>query len=127
MKLSTSIRSFVLVVSGVYFFVVAAVIGISALSNAPTIPQIGNRLLQVGIAVFVISWFILGSTVDNAKDMIRSPQIRNDSFFKQRRQQQRLFEMTFWAVIIAAALVALTGFVAIYAEKSGWFLAWSLL
>ncbi|MBK9924533.1 MAG: hypothetical protein IPP66_04500 [Anaerolineales bacterium] len=122
-KLSTSIRRFILLVLGVYIFLVVLVISISALSNSLNIPQVGNRLLQVGLALFVISWLILGSSADNAKDVFRSPQIRNDSLFKQRRKRQRPLEMALWAIIIATALVALTGFLSVYAVNLGLLLA----
>ena len=123
MKLSTSIRNFVLVILGVYFFIIAAIIGISALFTAFTVPPIGNRLLQAGIAIFIISWLILGSTGDHTRDGLRNHQIQNDNLFKQHRQRQRPFEMAIWAVIIASALVILTGFLSVYAGSYGWFFA----
>ena len=115
---STIIRKFTVIVLGVYFGTLVLIIGVSTLSDTLTLGSVGNALFYVGIAIFIFGFFIMGST-NRGDDATRSLHMRSDTQFKEWRKRERPIELIVWAIILAAALIAVTGYILLYLVNSG--------
>jgi hypothetical protein len=106
---STTTRKFTLIVLSVYFGTLALIILSSALSGKFDVDGVGNALLYVGVAIFILGFLSRGATLRGIGGP-RSIHSRSDKEFMEWRKQQRPVELITSAVILAATLLALTGY-----------------
>ncbi len=113
-----SIRNFVIIVLSVYFGTSALIIVGAAVSGKLAQDSIGIALLYIGIAIFILGFLFMGAT--NREDgATRSLHMRSDAHFREWRKQERPVELVTWAIILAAALLAGTGYILLYLANSG--------
>jgi hypothetical protein len=113
-----SIRKFVIIVFGIYFGTLAIIIVGAAASAKLVRGSVGSALLYIGIAIFILGFLFMGAT-NRGDGATRSLHMRSDAHFKEWRKQERPFELVTWAIILAAALIAGTGYVLLYLVNSG--------
>lgn len=113
-----TLRKFALIVLGVYSGSLTLIIVGSVLSGKLEWDNVGSLLLYVGVGIFILMFLFMGAT--NSRDGApRSPHIRSDVQFREWRKQERPVELVTWAIILAAALMAITGYILLYLVNSG--------
>ena len=116
-----SIRKFAIIVLGVYFGILALIIVGAAVSGKLARDSVGSALLYIGIAIFILGFLFMGAT-SRGDGATRSLHMQSDAHFREWRKQERPVELVTWAIILAAALMAGTGYILLYLVNSGWFL-----
>jgi hypothetical protein len=109
----TSIRKFFIIVLSGYFGALVLVIAGAAISGKLTRDHIGIALLFIGSAIFILGFLFMGTT-NRGDGMAKSPRIGNDAYFREWRKHERPVELVTWAIILAAALIAGTGYVLLH-------------
>jgi hypothetical protein len=113
-----SIRKFAIIVLCIYFGTLALIIVGAAVSGQLVRESIGSALLFIGIAIFILGFFFMGAP-NWGDGATRSLHMRSDAHFKEWRKQERPMELITWAIILAGALMAATGYILLYLVHTG--------
>ncbi|PKN94833.1 MAG: hypothetical protein CVU44_03235 [Chloroflexi bacterium HGW-Chloroflexi-6] len=109
------LRKFALIVLGTYFGLAIVVIGFFTLAGVPTYGTAGISLLWAGIVVLILSVVFIGSLRGNRwSGAANGPRFRNEATFNEWRIRERPTEFVAWAVVTAAILVSVTGYVILH-------------
>jgi len=114
----SSVRKFAVIFFSTYFGVLALIIATTAGAGELTRDNVGIALLFIGSAVFVLPFLFMGAA-NRGDGSTRSPHIRSDTHFKEWRKQERPLESVIWAIILAGALLAGTGYALLYLINFG--------
>ena len=110
---SPSIRKFIVILLGVYFGSLTIVIVSLAISAKLALDSVGNILLYLGMAIIIFGFLFMGAT-NRGDGGSRSLRMRSDAEFTAWRKQERPIEFVTWAIILAATLMAITGYILLY-------------
>jgi hypothetical protein len=110
MKTSSTTRKFVFIILSAYFAVLTIVFGILILSGSLTAIGVWNGFIYTGAVILVIGFLLLGSKGDKWSGAAKSRHVQSDAHFKEWRTRERPIEAVAWALILAAALIMLTGY-----------------
>ncbi len=110
MKTPSTTRRFILIALSTYFAVLTIVFGVLILSSSVTAIDIWNGFIYIGAVILVIGFLLLGSKGDKWSGAAKSLHMQSDAHFKERRKQEKPIEAVAWALILAAALIILTGY-----------------
>jgi hypothetical protein len=108
-----TLRKFVVIVLGVYFGILTLILVGSALSGELAWESIGSLLLYIGMGIFILAFLVMGAT-NRGDGASKSLRMRSDAEFKAWRKQERPIELVTWAIILAAAMMATTGYMLLY-------------
>lgn len=114
----SSVRKFVIIFLGTYFGILTLIIVATAASGELTRDNVGVAMLFIGIAVFILAFLFMGAK-NRGDGITRSPHMRSDTHFKEWRKQERPLELVIWAIILAAALLAGTGYTLLHLINFG--------
>ena len=114
----TTTRKFTVIVLSVYFGTLALIIVGAAGSGKLAWGSVGSALLYIGVAIFILGFLFMGAT-NKGDGGSRSIRTRSDAQFTEWRKQERPVELVTWAIILAAVLMAGTGYILLYFVNSG--------
>lgn len=110
MKIPVTTRKFILIVLSVYFGILASIFGILVLSSSFTAVGVWNGLVYPGIVVFILGFLLIGSKGGKWSGAARASHMQSDVEFEEWRKREKPFELIAWALISAAILIMVTGF-----------------
>ena len=108
-----TLRKFAIIVLGVYFGILALILVGSALPDKLAWESVGSLLLYIGVGIFILVFLFMGA-INRGDGASKSSRMGSDAKFKEWRKQERPIELVTWAIILAAAMMAVTGYMLLY-------------